>query len=82
MSPPCTLTVEQPDDESASAGVVEHWRVTHAKTGDALLVRIYEVLHDSAHELGVDPGLRGERLDVATFVRIANYIAARGAPPA
>jgi len=30
--------------------------------------------------LGVDPGLRGERLDVATFVRIANYIAARGAP--
>lgn len=33
-------------------------------------------------ELGVDPGLRGERLDVATFVRIANYIAARGVPPA
>ena len=38
-------------------GVVELWKVTHAKTGDALLVRIYEVLHDSAHELGVDPGL-------------------------
>ena len=63
MSPPCTLTVEQPDDESASAGVVEHWRVTHAKTGDALLVRIYEVLHDSAHELGMDPGLQKDGVE-------------------
>ena len=57
MSPPCTLTVHEPDAEAADAGVVELWRVTHAKTGDALLVRIHEVLHDSAHELGVDPGL-------------------------
>ena len=32
--------------------------------------------------LGVDPGLRGERLDVATFVRIANYIAGQGAAAA
>ncbi|WP_279073237.1 endonuclease NucS [Microbacterium lacticum] len=63
MSPPCTLTVEQPDAESASAGVIEHWRVTHAKTGDALLVRIYEVLHDSAHELGVDPGLQKDGVE-------------------
>jgi len=63
MSPPCTLTVEQPDDESASAGVIEHWRVTHAKTGDALLVRIYEVLHDSAHELGMDPGLQKDGVE-------------------
>jgi RecB family endonuclease NucS len=57
MSPPCTLTVHEPDAETAEAGVIELWRVTHAKTGDALLVRIHEVLHDSAHELGADPGL-------------------------
>jgi endonuclease len=63
MSPPCTLEVEQPDDDSASAGVLEHWRVTHAKTGDALLVRIYEVLHDSTHELGVDPGLQKDGVE-------------------
>ena len=63
MSPPCTLTVEEPDAESASAGVREHWRVTHAKTGDALLVRIYEVLHESAHELGVDPGLQKDGVE-------------------
>ncbi|MFT4280351.1 endonuclease NucS [Microbacterium sp.] len=63
MSPPCTLTVETPDEESASAGVLEHWRVTHAKTGDALLVRIYEVLHDSSHDLGIDPGLQKDGVE-------------------
>ncbi len=57
MSPPCRLDVETPDESDAEAGVIEWWRVTHAKTGDALLVRIHEILHDSAHELGVDPGL-------------------------
>ena len=57
MSPPCTLTLQAPDDADADDGVVELWKVTHAKTGDALLVRIYEVLHDTSHELGLDPGL-------------------------
>ncbi|CAH0195355.1 MULTISPECIES: endonuclease NucS [unclassified Microbacterium] len=57
MSPPCTLTVEEPEEDAASVGVVEQWRVTHKKSGDALVVKIYEVLHDSTHELGVDPGL-------------------------
>lgn len=55
MSPPCTLRVVQPDEDDVD--VVEKWRVTHTKTGDALTVRLYEVLHDSSHELGVDPGL-------------------------
>jgi endonuclease len=57
MSPPCTLILREPDDADADDGVVEMWKVTHAKTGDALLVRIYEVLHDTSHELGLDPGL-------------------------
>lgn len=57
MSPPCTLTVEEPDEEAASVGVTQQWRVTHKKSGDALVVKIYEVIHDTSHELGVDPGL-------------------------
>jgi endonuclease len=57
MSPPCTLAVHPPEHEDADDGVVELWKVTHAKTGDALLVRIYEVVHDTSHELGTDPGL-------------------------
>ncbi|MDT3329465.1 endonuclease NucS [Microbacterium aquilitoris] len=55
MSPPCTLTMIEPGEDDID--VVEKWRVTHAKTGDELTIRIYEVLHDSSHELGVDPGL-------------------------
>lgn len=57
MSPPCTLTLQAPDEADAEDGVIELWKVTHAKTGDALLVRIYEVVHDTSHELGIDPGL-------------------------
>jgi hypothetical protein len=57
MSPPCTLTLQTPDDADAADGVIEMWKVTHAKTGDALLVRIHEVISDTSHELGIDPGL-------------------------
>jgi hypothetical protein len=45
MSPPCTLT-EEPG----------RWTVTN-KVGEQLIVELDEVLHDSRHELGVDPGL-------------------------
>jgi RecB family endonuclease NucS len=57
MSPPCTLRTSPPDEARAEAGVVEVWTVQHTKTGDQLEVSIHEVLHDSNHELGVDPGL-------------------------
>ena len=57
MSPPCTLRTSPPDEARAEAGVVEVWTVQHTKTGDQLEVSIHEVLHDSSHELGVDPGL-------------------------
>jgi len=50
MSPPCTLRVEERD------GVVE-WVVTAAKTDDTLRIRIDEVLHDTDHDLGQEPGL-------------------------
>lgn len=57
MSPPCNVSVQEPSDEAASAGVSEQWRVSHAKNGDALLINVFEVLHDSSHDLGTDPGL-------------------------
>lgn len=63
MSPPCSVAIEAPDEDAASVGVEEQWRVTHAKTGDMLLVRIYETLHDSAHDLGVDPGLQKDGVE-------------------
>ncbi|MCB8045246.1 endonuclease NucS [Microbacterium oxydans] len=63
MSPPCSLSNETPGEEEASAGVVEVWRVTHKKTGDALRVQIYEIIHDTSHELGIDPGLQKDGVE-------------------
>ena len=57
MSPPCKLTVSQPDEAAAERGVVETWTVQQSKTDDRLIISLHEVLHDSSHELGVDPGL-------------------------
>jgi len=57
MSPPCVLTVAVPDDDAAERGVREVWLVQHSKSDDRLEIELHEVLHDSAHELGVDPGL-------------------------
>jgi RecB family endonuclease NucS len=33
------------------------WTVQHTKSDDRLVIEVHEVLHDSEHELGVDPGL-------------------------
>lgn len=63
MSPPCTFTVDEVDAERAEAGVTELWRVTHAKTSDLLVISIHEILHDSEHDLGVDPGLRKDGVE-------------------
>lgn len=57
MSPPCTLAAVELTDEQTDAGVIEAWRVTHAKTADMLIVSLYDIIHEFEHELGVDPGL-------------------------
>ncbi len=74
MSPPCTLVVDEPDDDQRAAGVVELWRVSHAKTADLLVVSIHEVLHDSAHELGVDPGLQKDGVEAHLQKLLAEHI--------
>lgn len=57
MSPPCTVAALEPDDDQREVGVTEIWKVTQAKTADLLMISIHEILHDSSHELGFDPGL-------------------------
>jgi RecB family endonuclease NucS len=74
MSPPCTLVIDEPDDDQRKAGVLELWRVTHAKTADLLVVSIHEVLHDSAHELGVDPGLQKDGVEAHLQKLLAEHI--------
>ena len=62
MSPPCTVREGVTDD-----GVVE-WTVTGAPSSrngpnDTLRILIEDVLHDSSHELGVDPGLQKDGVE-------------------
>jgi RecB family endonuclease NucS len=51
MSPPCSLK-EEP-------GL---WTVTN-KAGEQLIITLDEVLHDSSHDLGTDPGLRKDGVE-------------------
>ena len=51
MSPPCRL------EESEGT-----WRVV-SKGGEELCITIDEVLHDSSHDLGIDPGLRKDGVE-------------------
>ena len=57
MSPPCTLREGATED-----GQIE-WTVTNPKTDDTLRILIEEVLHESSHELGVDPGLQKDGVE-------------------
>ncbi|MCK1797510.1 endonuclease NucS [Streptomyces sp. XM4193] len=52
MSPPCTLKEGGGDGDGAE----NVWTVVN-KGGEKLIITMEEVLHDSSHELGVDPGL-------------------------
>ncbi|MBZ5734241.1 endonuclease NucS [Nocardioides sp. TRM66260-LWL] len=56
MSPPCTLR-----EGTAEDGRLE-WTVT-SKTDDTLRILIDEVLHDTSHELGLDPGLQKDGVE-------------------
>jgi endonuclease len=66
MSPPCTL--------QEAPGV---WTVTN-KAGEQLVLTIEELLHDSSHELGVDPGLVKDGVEAHLQVLLAAHPAALG----
>jgi RecB family endonuclease NucS len=66
MSPPCTL--------QEAAGV---WTVTN-KAGEQLVLTIEEMLHDSSHELGVDPGLVKDGVEAHLQILLAAHPGALG----
>ena len=78
MSPPCTLAMLEPDQDQADAGVLEIWKVAQAKTADLLVVSIHEILHDSSHELGIDPGLQKDGVEADLQRLLAEQIGLLG----
>jgi len=62
MSPPCTLRI-----------VGDTWTVTN-KSGEQLIISVAEVLSDSTHDLGVDPGLVKDGVEADLQRLLAEHI--------
>ena len=67
MSPPCVLS-ERP----AAPPLVSVWEV-RGRDGDTLQVSVAEVLHDSSHDLGVDPGLQKDGVEAHLQALVAEH---------
>ncbi len=67
MNPPCTITFNV-DETGVGTMLVK------AKSGDELLITIDEVLHDSDHELGKDPGLVKDGVEAHLQVLLAEHV--------
>jgi RecB family endonuclease NucS len=74
MSPPCAMAEVAPEEHEAADGVTAVWSVQHAKSEDRLRVLIHEVLHDSSHDLGVDPGLIKDGVEAHLQKLLAEHI--------
>jgi len=71
MSPPCTLTTEVDDDGAGT------WTVVN-KAGEKLVITLAEVHHDTAHDLGVDPGLVKDGVEAHLQKLLAEHIETLG----
>src|SRR3954471_11059152 len=74
MSPPCAMAETEPTTEESADGVTGVWVVQHAKAEDRLRVSLHEVLHDSRHDLGVDPGLVKDGVEAHLQELLAEHI--------
>jgi RecB family endonuclease NucS len=66
MSPPCSLV-----EDGAT------WTVTN-KAGERLVITVEDVLHDSRHDLGVDPGLVKDGVEAHLQALLADQIETLG----
>ncbi len=78
MAPPCAMAEVEPDEAEAADGVTGVWVVQHARSEDRLRVRLHQVHHDSAHDLGVDPGLVKDGVEAHLQRLLAEHIQTLG----
>ncbi|CAA9291847.1 MAG: Endonuclease NucS [uncultured Friedmanniella sp.] len=77
MSPPCTLVElpAPPPEADAVPGpepLTALWEV-RGRDGDTLQISIAQVLHDTEHELGVDPGLQKDGVEAHLQALLAEH---------
>ncbi|NHN56347.1 endonuclease NucS [Calidifontibacter sp. DB0510] len=78
MSPPCSMAEIAPTEDETEEGVQSVWLVQHAKSEDHLRIRIHRVHHDSAHDLGIDPGLVKDGVEAQLQALLAEHIETLG----
>lgn len=78
MAPPCSMAETAPDEVEVEQGVRTVWRVAHGKRDDTLRVKIHEVLSDTSHDLGIDPGLVKDGVEAQLQALLAEHIATLG----
>lgn len=74
MAPPCAMAEVEPTDDERAEGVRQCWQVQHAKSDDRLRILLHEVLHDSSHDLGIDPGLVKDGVEAQLQALLAEHI--------
>nr|WP_255622223.1 endonuclease NucS [Tessaracoccus sp. OS52] len=73
MSPPCHLTVVEPEAAAAEElGISEVWQV-RSGDGDTLVVSIGEVFLDTDHQFGQDPGLQKDGVEAHLQALLAEH---------
>jgi endonuclease len=77
MSPPCSLVELAPPTLDPSAPLGDEplsalWEV-RGRDGDMLQIWLAEVLHDSSHELGIDPGLEKDGVEAHLQALLAEH---------
>ncbi|WP_298748822.1 endonuclease NucS [uncultured Serinicoccus sp.] len=78
MAPPCSMAQTDPDEVEAEQGVTQVWQVSHGRREDTLRVKIHEVLSDTSHDLGVDPGLVKDGVEAQLQALLAEHITTLG----
>ena len=78
MSPPCTMRELPPEPEAVERGVASVWVVQHQKSDDRLEIDLHEVISDTEHELGVDPGLIKDGVEAHLQELLADQVSLLG----
>jgi len=87
MSPPCWLTEHEHEHEHEGAGAGDERRrgdgessvwVVENKAQERLTITLHEVLHDSEHELGTDPGLVKDGVEAHLQKLLAEHVESFG----
>ena len=79
MSAPCRVTEFQPDSLGSDGSSPEDtcvfpvWQVTN-NNGELLTITLYEVFHDTHHNLGIDPGLVKDGVEAHLQKLLADHV--------